>query len=92
MNKKALFERNLELSAEFSRYLLENPNFAERIPEDAVVVIMPEYDKEMAEENRKIYETELAGGQTMVLVRVEKLAPPRKSRLVKPRLELVSNG
>lgn len=90
MNKKELFEKNLVLSTEFSRYLLENPNFAVRIPKDAVVVILPEYDNELAEENRKIAEAEKARGQSMVLVRVEKLAPPRKSRLVRPKLELVS--
>ncbi len=90
MNKKELFEKNLVLSTEFSRYLLENPEFAERIPKDAVVVILPEYDNELAEENRKIAEAEKARGQSMVLVRVEKLAPPRKSRLVRPKLELVS--
>jgi len=90
MNKKELFEKNLVLSTEFSRYLLENPEFAERIPKDAVVVVLPEYDNELAEENRKIAEAEKARGQSMVLVRVEKLAPPRKSRLIRPKLELVS--
>ncbi len=90
MNKKELFEKNLVLSTEFSRYLLENPEFAERIPKDAVVVVLPEYDNELAEENRKIAEAEKARGQSMVLVRFEKLAPPRKSRLIRPKLEFVS--
>ncbi|NQU06077.1 MAG: hypothetical protein HQ568_08290 [Calditrichaeota bacterium] len=90
MNRKELFEKNLILSTEFSRYLIENPKFAEGIPRDAVVAILPEYDKELAEENRKIAEAERAKGQSMVLVRIEKLTPPRKSRLVKPKLELVS--
>ncbi|MDP8238524.1 MAG: hypothetical protein P9X24_05505 [Candidatus Hatepunaea meridiana] len=89
MNKKDLFEKNLLLSTEFSRYLLENPDIAEQIPNDAIVVILPEYDKELAEENLSIAKARKEEGQSMVLVNVEKLAPPRKSRLIRPKMELV---
>ena len=89
MNKKELLEKNLVLTTEFSRYILEHPEVAKRIPKDAIVVILPEYDQELAEENLKIGKTRREKNQPMVLVRVKKLAPERKSRLVKPRLELV---
>ena len=90
MNKKDLFEKNLELTTEFSRYVLEHPEVANRIPKDAIVVILPEYDQELAEENLKIAKARKEKDQPMVLVRVKKLAPERKSRLVKPTVEIVS--
>ncbi len=90
MNKKELFEKNLELTSEFSRYVLEHPEVARRIPKDAIVVILPEYDQELAEENLKIVKARREENQPMIVVRVKKLAPPRKSRLVEPTLELVS--
>jgi hypothetical protein len=90
MNKKELFEKNLELTTEFSRYILEHPEVAKRIPKDAIVVILPEYDQKLAQENLKIARAKREKDQPMVLVRVKKLAPVRKSRLVKPKVELVS--
>jgi len=89
MNKKELFEKNLVLTAEFSKYVLEHPKVAKRIPKEAIVVILPEYDQELAEENLKIAKARRKKNQPMVLVRVERLVPERKSRLVKPKLELV---
>lgn len=90
MTKKELFKKNLELSNEFSRYLLENPELGERIPKEAIVVILPEYDKELADENLKIARANKESNQPIILVKVKKLAPVRKSRLIEPELELVS--
>jgi hypothetical protein len=52
-------------------------------------VILPDYDKELAEENLRIAKAKRERNQPMVLVRVKRLVPERKSRLVEPRLELV---
>jgi len=90
MNKKELFEKNLELTTEFSRYVLEHPEVAKRIPKDAIVIILPEYDQKLAEENLKIATARREKNQPMVLVKVKRLAPVRKSRLVKPTVEIVS--
>ena len=90
MNKQELFEKNLMLTTEFSRYVLEHPEVAKRIPKDAIVVILPEYDQKLAEENLKIARARREKNQPMVLVRVKRLAPVRKSRLVKPKVEIVS--
>jgi hypothetical protein len=90
MNKQGLFEKNLMLTTEFSKYVLEHPQVAKRIPKDAIVVILPEYDQQLAEENLKIARAKREKDQPMVLVRVKRLAPARKSRLVKPKVELVS--
>lgn len=90
MTQKELFEKNVVLSTEFSRYLLEHPEVAQGIPKDAIVVILPEYDQKLAEENLRIAEARREQNQPMVLVRVKRLAPARKSRLIKPLVEIVS--
>ena len=90
MNKKELFEKNLVLATEFSKYVLEHPEIAEQIHRDAIVVILPEYDQEMAGENLKVAEARREKNQPMILVRVKRLAPPRKSRLVRPIVEMVA--
>jgi len=90
MNKQELFEKNLVLTTEFSRYVLEHPEVAKRIPKDAIVVILPEYDQELAEENLKIAKVRREKDQPLVFVKVKKLAPVRKSRLVRPKVEIAS--
>ncbi|WP_261341771.1 DUF5647 family protein [Candidatus Kuenenia stuttgartensis] len=39
MQGKEMIERNIELSAEFSRYLFEHPEVETKIPLDAKVVL-----------------------------------------------------
>ncbi|MBI4646063.1 MAG: hypothetical protein HY738_05555 [Bacteroidia bacterium] len=90
MKKNEIFEKNLALSSEFSRYILENPDIAEQIPNNAIIVILPEYDKELAKENYKIANQRKEKNQPLVLVRVKRLAPERKSRLIRPKLEIIS--
>jgi len=41
MTNRQLFIKNLEISSEFSRYVLKHPRFADRIPRNAVVVFLP---------------------------------------------------
>jgi hypothetical protein len=50
MNReKEMIERNIELSAEFSRYLFEHPETDEKIPADAEIILLPEFDQELKE-------------------------------------------
>jgi hypothetical protein len=51
MTKDELFHKNLILGKEFDLYVLEHPEFAEEIPKDALVVLMPDDDPELAEIN-----------------------------------------
>jgi len=43
-----LWGQSLDLGHEFGRYVLEHPRFAERIPYDAQVVLLPTYDQGFA--------------------------------------------
>lgn len=90
MSENKYFEKNLTLSAEFSRYLFDHPELEEKIPKNAQVVILPEDDPELCKFNEKIAEKQREKGQTVVYVKVSSLAPKIYSRLVNPRIELVN--
>ncbi len=89
MTDQELFTKNLKLSTEFDLYLIEHPDVAEQIPENALVVLLPEDDQELCERNLALASARRESGQAVVYVRIEKVAPPR-SRLVKPRVEVAA--
>jgi hypothetical protein len=47
-------QRNIELSAEFSRYLFEHPETEHALPRDAEIVLLPDFDPELLEHNREL--------------------------------------
>jgi hypothetical protein len=56
MIRDEVIRKNLDLHAEWMKYTFENPNVLDRIPKGAVLVILPEDDKELYEENYKVLE------------------------------------
>ena len=55
MNReKEMIERNIELSAEFSRYIFEHPEIDEKIPIGVEIILLPEFDKELKEFNLQL--------------------------------------
>jgi hypothetical protein len=93
MEEQEIFSKNVTLSTEFNKYLVEHPEFAERIPDEAVVVLLPEDDPELCRENLRLAESNRKiddrPDRLIVRVRIERLAPPPPSRIVNPTLELV---
>jgi len=87
MTEDELVAKNLILTTEFDRYVLEHPEFAEQIPPNAQVVLLPEDDPELSERNLEISRKQREPGQPVVYVRIEKVLPPL-SRLVNPRIEV----
>jgi len=87
MTEQEIFSKNLILSTEFDRYVLEHPEFADRIPENAQVVLLPEDDLELREKNIEIAKAQREPGQAVVYVEIEKVAP-QMSRLVNPVLRM----
>ncbi|MDI6754577.1 MAG: hypothetical protein QME78_09320 [Thermodesulfobacteriota bacterium] len=77
MTNEELFRKNQQLSTEFELYLLEHPEIEEKIPDNAMMVLLPDYDKELAEMNMKLAEANREPGQSIVYVRVEKLRVSR---------------
>jgi hypothetical protein len=77
MTKQELFRKNQQLSTEFELYLFEHPEIEESIPDNAMIVLLPEYDKELADKNIELAEANKEPRQTIVYVRVEKLRASR---------------
>ena len=91
-NRETIVEKNMTLSFEFERYILEHPELLEQIPDGAQVVLLPQDDPELYRINldaaRKAREAD--ENVPIVYVEIEALAPPR-SRLVNPRLTTPSS-
>ncbi len=77
MTREELFRKNQQLSTEFELYLLEHPEIEDKIPDNAMIVLVPQYDKELAKKNRELAEANKEPGQTIVYVKVKKLRASR---------------
>ena len=51
MKEEEIFSKNLILSTEFDRYVIDHPEFAEKIPQNAQIVLLPEDDPELCQKN-----------------------------------------
>lgn len=91
--EEELFLKNVTLTTEFNKYLVEHPEFAERIPQNCAVVLLPEDNPEFCRKVMALIdhhrEIDDVRGRPIVYVKVEKLAPAPPSRLVNPRVEAV---
>ena len=87
MKEEEIFSKNLILSTEFDRYVIEHPEFAGKIPQNAQMVLLPEDDPELCQNNIEIAKAQCEDGQPVVYVHIEKVVP-QISRLVNPRLEI----
>lgn len=83
MNKRemTMIQDNIELSAEFSRYVFEHPEIEEQLPVDAEVVLLPEDNAELNALNRKMGKRMEAQGEHVVYVSIKKLRPRSYSRI-----------
>lgn len=87
-NDKEMIERNIELSAEFSRYLFEHPEIEDKIPSNAEIILLPEFDKPLKEYNMKIGKDIESKGEKVVYIEIKNLRPKILSRL--DNIEFVS--
>ena len=78
MTKQELYKKNQQLSTEFQLYLSEHPEIENKIPDNAIIVLLPEYDKELAKKNIHLANANKEKGQKTVYVKVQKL---RKSKI-----------
>ena len=56
MTKEEIIKNDLDLHSEWMKYSFENPDVLDRIPKGAVLVILPEDNKDLYAENYKILE------------------------------------
>jgi len=90
MKDSELIEKNLELSFEFTRYLLSHPDMEKRIPKGAMVVLLPDYNEQLKRFNLRNSKRQKEEGQPVVYVRIKGLALGRPSRLVGTKIERVA--
>lgn len=79
-----LFIKNVMLTTEFNKYLLEHPEELDKIPDNANVVILPSDDPEFCRKmialTRQHQKIDDMKDRPIVFVRVGKMAPPPPSR------------
>ncbi|MDQ1334556.1 MAG: hypothetical protein QG552_1506 [Thermodesulfobacteriota bacterium] len=90
MNKdKEMIERNIEISAEFSRYLFEHPELEEKLPIGAEVILLPEFDRELKEYNLKLGKIIESEQGEVVYIAIRSMRPKLLSRIDDVGLEAV---
>jgi len=73
MNK---FERkNAQLVTEFDRFIIENPEFADSIPDRALVAMQLEDDDEFNRWSRNLAQKQAEKGQKIVFINIKKMRP-----------------
>ena len=81
-------ERNIALTGEFTRYLLEHPQLLQTLPEQFEVVILPEDDPDMRAYNLELLDQYGAEEKPIVFVRMRVHAPnvvaPRQLNVYAP--------
>ncbi len=85
-----LVELNIELSAEFSRYLFDHPEFSDRIPPDSEIVLVPEFDMELRDYNLSLGKEIEAEGEKVTYVSIKGIHPKSHSRLAEVELRHIA--
>jgi hypothetical protein len=68
-------KRNSLLGMEFDRYLKEHPEFGEKIPNNAQVILLLEGDEEFNSWSTRIGKEQAEPGQPLLYVMIKKLGP-----------------
>jgi hypothetical protein len=87
--ERELVARNLDLIFEFEKYVLEHPEFAERIPQGAIISLQLEGDEEFNRWSQELAKSQARAGQPLVYVGVKRLGSVR-SRIEEMELEEVA--
>ena len=86
MGKKRFVEKNSMLVKEFDKYILEHPKFADKIPNNALIVMQVEDDEEFNNWTRETAKSIAEKDTPIVYVTITELKPVR-SRIERLRLE-----
>ena len=88
--EKKMIELNIELSAEFSRYLFEHPEIEEKIPDDTEIVLLPEFDKELKKFNFQLGKNIENESGKVTYISIKEIRPKALSRIEKIELESIA--
>jgi hypothetical protein len=89
IDRKRVLEKNSLLVREFDRYILEHPEFADQLPDNALVVMQIDGDEEFNNWARETAKSAYNKESPVVYVTVTEMKPIR-SRITKLKLELVA--
>jgi hypothetical protein len=89
INTNRFVEKNTMLVSEFDKYILEHPEFAGNIPDNALIIIQIEGDEQFNKWARKTAQSMVEKDSPIVYVTVMELKPVR-SRIQELRLELAA--
>ncbi len=70
-------QKNAELVTEFDRYVREHPDFADRIPNHALVAMLVEGDEEFNRWSQDGAKRQAEKGQPIVYVKIKRIQPIR---------------
>ncbi len=76
------FNKNSELSIEFSKDVLEHSEIEDLLSEDKVIIFLPEYDREIRDFNVKMGKDIEKEGGKVLYIKVKNLSPKISSRLI----------
>ena len=88
--EKEMIERNIELSSEFSRYLFEHPEIEDKVPVEAEIILLPEFDEGLKKYNLKLGRDIVASGGKVIYISIKKIRPKTLSRIEEIELESVA--
>ncbi|GFP33504.1 hypothetical protein HKBW3S42_01840 [Candidatus Hakubella thermalkaliphila] len=88
-NKQRYVEKNSMLVKAFDRYILEHPEFADSLPDNALVVMQIEGDEEFNNWARETAQSVAEKDNPVVYVTITELKPVR-SRIERLKLESVA--
>jgi len=88
LEKREFTERAVELAFEFNRYVIDHPEIAKKLGEEACLVFQVEGDEEFNRWSRRVAARYIKDGKSVVYVKIKKMKPIRsrieKLELVKP--------
>lgn len=87
--EKEMIDRNIELSVEFSRYLFEHPEIEDKIPINAEMILLPDFDKELKKFNIALEKNMEAEGEKAIYVTIKHMRPQSLSRIEEIELKSV---
>ncbi len=88
-SKSRFLEKNSILVKEFDRYVLEHPEFADRLPNKALLVMQIDGDEEFNNWARETAQKATEKDSPIMYVTITELKPVR-SRIEKLKLEMVT--
>lgn len=92
IDREFFADRQMELAAEFAKYLVDNPDIDESLPEDSYIYFQIDGEPEFNQYSQQLADRrEREDGMIPVCVHLKGLAPPQGSRLIDPQIVSSAN-